>query len=679
MAIFVALIFQVLFVLFAMCLNVALIVHDKINLQNAVDLAAYYGAERQAEILNAMAHVNYQIRQSYKLMAWRYRVLGTTGLEITPHPSGFLPTDTSNNESEWAGGGISHPSRYPKLCVNFRPTWTGSPAEENVCKDTNLVVPEIPQIHVIAGFVPINFVISQFSTQLRAQFDSSCVDQGVWDWWYVKAIKASFRQDQANRRDVFNALAADLSRSSADIIDLDGNNIQNGVFATMKKNLTWSNSQQVPAIEYFNSMQNIPRQQWVKEIYVNPTFFWLDFATQGSAGCDATTKNFQQVPFNIGQQAWGYIQNNLDGARLQADQEQEPEGDVSMRLSIGYEKNPWAMVYTGVRAQVQTRNLFHPFGSPITLTARAFAKPFGGRMGPWHGSLWKPGAPMSEGPQIDVRGQPRTKANGLLDSPDNPNRFPNYSRFPGDQLGLASRLAQAGSTSLRANFQGDLSHFFDIYSSIMPGRVNDPLSWNRTSNTGDNNERKYEIAAIAPDLFDISYYSIDANFWGNYGQKINNNRAALGIPDTVVIRPDLGFRGGVPALANFGVQNQMNLATGAGVQNPRAFYYVRQIANLLTSWLPGPFANNYVPAEGSTDIPNGDLNVPFGVCTQPDYSLSTNGNAAQNMPPNPGSCIIGGRTGYSVKLVSRNYLMSGSMRAGGPSSGAGPIQNPPTF
>ena len=44
MAIFVALSFQVLFVFFAMVVNIGLIVHDKINLQNSVDLAAYYGA-----------------------------------------------------------------------------------------------------------------------------------------------------------------------------------------------------------------------------------------------------------------------------------------------------------------------------------------------------------------------------------------------------------------------------------------------------------------------------------------------------------------------------------------------------------------------------------------------------------------------------------------------------------
>ena len=55
-AIFVALMFNVLFVFFAMAINVALVVHDKINLQNSVDLATYYAAERQAEVLNAIAH-----------------------------------------------------------------------------------------------------------------------------------------------------------------------------------------------------------------------------------------------------------------------------------------------------------------------------------------------------------------------------------------------------------------------------------------------------------------------------------------------------------------------------------------------------------------------------------------------------------------------------------------------
>ena len=64
MSIFAILIFQSLFILFAMSLNIALVVHDKINLQNSVDLSAYYGAMKQAEMMNVIAHINFQIRQS---------------------------------------------------------------------------------------------------------------------------------------------------------------------------------------------------------------------------------------------------------------------------------------------------------------------------------------------------------------------------------------------------------------------------------------------------------------------------------------------------------------------------------------------------------------------------------------------------------------------------------------
>ena len=79
MTVFVALIFQVLFVFFAMAINIGLVIHDKINLQNSVDLGAYYGAQKMAEILNVMGHINFQIRQDYKLLAYRMRVIGGMG------------------------------------------------------------------------------------------------------------------------------------------------------------------------------------------------------------------------------------------------------------------------------------------------------------------------------------------------------------------------------------------------------------------------------------------------------------------------------------------------------------------------------------------------------------------------------------------------------------------------
>jgi len=72
--IFVALVFVVLFTVFGMTISMGMFIHDKINLQNATDLASYYVASKQAEMLDAIAHSNYQIRQSWKLAAFRYRV-----------------------------------------------------------------------------------------------------------------------------------------------------------------------------------------------------------------------------------------------------------------------------------------------------------------------------------------------------------------------------------------------------------------------------------------------------------------------------------------------------------------------------------------------------------------------------------------------------------------------------
>ena len=44
--IFIILTFQVLFVFLVMMINIGFVVHDKINLQNSVDLGVIYGAQK---------------------------------------------------------------------------------------------------------------------------------------------------------------------------------------------------------------------------------------------------------------------------------------------------------------------------------------------------------------------------------------------------------------------------------------------------------------------------------------------------------------------------------------------------------------------------------------------------------------------------------------------------------
>src|SRR3989338_7563743 len=65
-AIFIALISTLLFMLFGMTINFAMLVHEKINLQNAADMAAYAGAAEQSRILHIMSWKNYELRKVYK-------------------------------------------------------------------------------------------------------------------------------------------------------------------------------------------------------------------------------------------------------------------------------------------------------------------------------------------------------------------------------------------------------------------------------------------------------------------------------------------------------------------------------------------------------------------------------------------------------------------------------------
>ncbi|NCN95816.1 MAG: hypothetical protein GW917_03770 [Bdellovibrionales bacterium] len=103
------------------------------------------------------------------------------------------------------------------------------------------------------------------------------------------------------------------------------------------------------------------------------------------------------------------------------------------------------------------------------------------------------------------------------------------------------------------------------------------------------------------------------------------------------------------------------MATARALQKDEPFYFVRDKAHLLTSWLPGPGTYNYKDINSTLPF--------FGQCAVTDDNFDIK---------NPGSCVAGGgRTGYSVKLVSRDYLKSNQIRAGGPKAAPNAILNPP--
>lgn len=661
-AIFVAMIFQVLFVLFAMAINVALVVHDKINLQNSVDLAAYYAAAKQAEMLNAIAHQNYQIRQAWKLFAWRYRVLGTLGMERNPFKHPTLTGEKSESQYEFAV--------KPALCVTYKPTWVEVPNNENLCHSEGLEIPPLPQVQVYAGFLGINHQVAALSARLIQQFQRSCSYHGAFNWWFAMNIAHAYRLDQRNRMQNIYGLAANLSgRSNGDFIDLNGDSVAAGALRTFQNNLTFENRtshDEGGSFEVLNSLQGIPPETWLPRVMISPTVAYVDVKHgDGNISCAAISKNIEKEPDRP--EARQFLRRpspeGLDAQDLL------PWKDAmsgflkdDYQFTIGVEKNPWIMAYVGVKATSTPRQIFFPIGPEVQVTARAFAKPFGGRIGPWHGSAWPKGGLTSVGPQTDNNLPGRTQAGGLLDSPDDPRRLPNYSRFPGDPFGLTSKLAQNSMQAMRVAEGGvnalsiRFAFFEELKVEFASGRSNDKLAWDYKNNQPPA-IRNYEISAIAPDLFDVTYYSIEPNYTANYYSKLVANSTRLGIGN-LVIRPDLGHHG--KDIEGFSIQDQIKQAIDSGVRRPESFYFIRNKANVLTGWVSKPTYGDYsFPEE------------VFGKCDVPDDGMGIKV---------PGSCAaMGGRTGYSVKLISREHLNSEMHPMGGPTEPLGAIENPPPF
>ncbi len=643
MAIFIALIFQVLFVLFAMIINVGMIVHDKINLQNSVDLAAYYAAQRQAEQLNAIAHSNYQIRQAWKLLSWRVRVLGDLGNDEHPmnQPLG-TPSDTQTVAS------TTNP--YPTVCIKNN-LWENN-GGQNLCHSTQLTIPEIPSVPLIAAFLPWNIVATAKVDQYKNDFNSSCNGAGPANYEMAVRWISGFRMQVRKSKVHIREIADMMSSSASDFRDIRGDLVSDGVQQTLLNNLTRANRDSLGKnFHIFNSLASGGgRKNWLNEIVIYPNFPYIDFAASGP--CAGSPK---WISMNSG------IPNNCSNCApwMETARTEPPDPNDEYHSILGFEKNPWAMAYVGVTAQTAPTKPFLPFGKPITLTATAFAQPFGGRVGPWMYKNWQTGAFKSSG------NFPAERVDQLVPEPVDQNQLaalgsaqyanlaiPNYSRFPGDSLGLRSKLAL---TVMRKSFLSKGGTILlSYYAEIPDGTGTDNLPQITQANipgiqiqslgqTGMPWIREYEVAAMAPDLFDITYFSIDPRYAENY------------IPNKSTPLNQGNYDWGANAQTIYtNIEN--HIAAANAIDDPNmAFYMVNDKSQLLTAWLPTD-AYKYFPTNAFPEL--------FGVCK------------AEGKYPVPG-CAQGGRVGYSVRIISRDYLKSNQHKLGGPGAGVAAIMNPP--
>ncbi len=766
-AIFVALIFQVVFVFFAVLINIGLLVHHKINLQNSADLSAYYGAMKQSEIMNAISHVNFQMKQAWKLLTWRYRIVGTFGFQEAS-PRGFpriafpltvsltnVPT-SYNPQSEGficanEGVGILD---VPFFCAGHggMSDWKG--VNENNCRvdcghvaDTASFIDAIP----LTGGHENSFtggVVKAVNVALNSaneKIGTLCEQMGPLSFSLLAKFLMSYGNEVQQKKKLIQMLGANLSASPERAVDIEGGQIKKGSQKTFENNLTEANLSGKVSFDVMNGLDNPEcaftgndtdgkgdSKQFLKEIKFNFIQFFIH-------QCIGQTNNpkvfsvksiFKDADFNITDDFF----NTPQMQPIKAEVENTIKG---IEYILGYEKNPWCQVYYGVKAQSEPKIPFLPI-SKIRLSAISFAKPFGGSIGPRYYANWTSGQAHSDGGERVDPTLPVKNVNGIDLSLKPLKRaqliLPNYGNFVGDDKGLKDsvlvatyqdmllhrQLREDENSSLhistqKTDYPGDIPNVGITKESTWPGGSNwnhlaDPSlpEYDYLSSNGDKNSylRDLEISVIAPNQFDLTYFSIDADYYNNYFLKMHGGTAgplnfagslakiksaAGGYgPDDSELKPDYGnnltLQSANAVALNYSVRHQIAVASklikrvqqkaGGFPKSVEAIldFIPNNTSSLLTGWTFQNFSD-YVtfPSKG----PDAENTMTFGKCNDQNWNHTDDSNienaydtpASKNLPPTPGNCVWGGRTGYSVKILSPAMVRSSA--APQPYGGAG--------
>ncbi len=716
-AIFIALMFQVLFLFFAMIVNVGLLVHHKINLQNSVDIAAYYGASKQAEVLNAISHVNYQIRQSWKLLVWRQKVLGTAGIDQAnagfPYGKLLSGQPTGERIAGFSNSTGSNLFELPTFCITYAPHEIGgmSNTNENSCRRMNeaQVVP-LPSATILSlpPFISFGFTVAAAITQAANSAFDRCADMGAMNFLMGGKFISAHYLDSDERAFLINYLATGLSGEENNFYELSGDDVKKGLEKTLKKNLTSANSSTVE-YEIYNSLgasscknattegNNVP--QWLSPVEIYPIWRYLDCTnnnTPPTGGVISTvSKQLVNNPSTLPSQ--------LNRAKLPLREGvQRIATNLSMRSTlIGFEKDPWCVPYVGVKAKAKPKIPFMPL-SEVEITAEAFAKPFGGRIGPWYVKDWPQSVSSSSrtaykanaqqpSDQMDPIGGVRVSSLSNLTNIDDKAWAPNIARFFGDTFGFSSErvlayfhralLDSTKYTGLApspnypfpllpaAQDTGiSLRYYHDISSNYTTGNDNpnfDQMTWDRDANMAPR-QRLLEIAAIAPTIYDLANYSIDPDFYNNYFVPIQNGLTKRpGWKSEHVLLGDYGWRAKDEKAKKMNIMDQIKIQRDVAKvleSDTTMPYVVKNSEHLLNSWS----VDNLLDYRANS--------LKFGKCFSPDESTF---ETPMN-PPTPGNCVDGGRVGNSVKLVSKQWLKATDLELGG-NSLTGPIRNPPPW
>lgn len=409
----------------AFVINVGLFVKAKINLQNAVDAAAWAGAATQARQITDIAYLNWEMRNIYKEWMFKYYVLGNLSA-----PGVKNPGSKGNNNNVGRGQGMDFtigPSsskdvyNVPSICIHNRAVDN----DNDVC--SAYTIPGLPRlatpgfssldettsiiIDVLSGRKSLNCSQrsqANFSLAMAWVFGTGVEDNtkkllrdseivaadrpGAWVQAMELAIRIRNLEYMVNAAPHTEGICKNSGTKECGVLVdelADGlspanersikafysayRNLGNETDRELKDSFVLTEISPKPFRDGSeNSLSNllIPATQAgslnkyyldLRLYLVNYAYFYSMLATQSVATND-TDNNY--------------------GTGIEGECQMIKVAIPVPGYPMGFDKNPDVMTYYAVKGEADFVGLFNPFNKAIKLTAYAAAKPFGGRIGP---------------------------------------------------------------------------------------------------------------------------------------------------------------------------------------------------------------------------------------------------------------------------------------------------------
>lgn len=684
--------------MFAFTTNVGMLVHAKINLQNAADAAAYAGAAVQARQLTAVGYLNWEMRRALKEFLFYYTVRGEyASLPCYPRnatgdkPS-FCPPSTGDERYNFAfydprenvnevGGPF-----LPSVCIIFDQS-------NNYCQKAG--VPGIPEFQGGGSWGvadPIVSAVRSATNQIIEKKIADCVgrteinQQFLIAWLFnlnpVQGADAMLTigrdtddpfpfTDGLERIGVLPRMAILRARIDNYEEALNLNLANEGLRATIDEDTMGSLRNAAngggKTLDYFerpiqaflSAKNNLPGVGGDNGVFANIELSELVPNQPGapSSGAGFDNRFIKNPPVLVkfkDEFARITVANSVFKTTAELDRGncfQYRESRVIPHFPFGVSKYPGLITYYAVRLQAKARLLFSPFGGNgiVTLSAYSAAKPFGSRIG----------KDLSHDDETEFH---QMVALGLIAGGDGFNTLLT-PRFPNVLVADNDNDTQTGGFTTNA-------HLGYIYGAMM---------------NFDRLDYGPRIAgAYAP--WEIGYYTVPAQY--NYPEKVGlfednpvydgkyftmpapifpvNSNAGLGF---LRLRVEEYLNGG-PADAGTleGKFGQFLSAVMSDYKWGVLFGYLEGQNQVQNLYIPDPmlsdnpdllsYAQNYGRRFTVAGMPNAQrrqFTSWNNQKTSADQDLQPPGNIPQNSELGPDI----GRSGYSVRFVSFRSLESG--------------------